>query len=146
MSKSNNTKKSGSLVAIDTASKGSTAVSEKTGRRIFTNKYKREIVKKIEAAKGERGAVGKLLRAEGLYSSQVAKWKTDAKEGLLSGANRKRGPKPDPEAKTRRESEKLQKQIARLEKKLKQAEAVIDIQKKISLALGVDSEAGHESA
>ena len=54
---------------------------------------------------------------------------------------KKRGPKPSPDAALARELAKLRKENERLERKLKQAELVIEVQKKVSALLGIDLEA-----
>ena len=51
-----------------------TEVSSKARRRRFTGQYKRDILKEAVAAT-ERGAIGALLRREGLYSSHLAAWR-----------------------------------------------------------------------
>jgi len=88
----------------------------------------------VERAKGS-GEVGAILRREGLYSSLLTQWRRDrdrvAKAGL---AARKRGPKAravDPRIK------QLERENARLERKLKQADTIIEIQKKVSEILGI---------
>ena len=47
-----------------------TEVTEKARRRRFTVEYKRKIVKEADACKTP-GAIGALLRREGLYSSHL---------------------------------------------------------------------------
>jgi hypothetical protein len=49
-------------------------------------------------------------------------------------AAKKRGPKPDPSA---RQIEQLNRDIARLRRKLERAELIIDAQKKLCVALGL---------
>lgn len=120
-----------------TASKSSNKISEKPIRRRFTPEYKLEIIRQLEECRGTHGAVGELLRREGLYSSQVSGWKREAD---LNGSNtfaKKRGPKPDPTAESKKQISDLEKKIASLEKQLGQAHSVIDIQKKLSAILGV---------
>jgi hypothetical protein len=46
-------------------------VVAKAKRRKFTAKYKQEILAKADALASEPGAVGALLRREGLYSSHL---------------------------------------------------------------------------
>jgi transposase-like protein len=107
-------------------------VPEKASRRKFTADYKLRILKEAETCQhaGQRGA---LLRREGLYSSHLTTWRRQAERGTLQALSpRRRGPKartPNP----------LMKQVATLEKenqhlrhKLKQAETIIEVQKKIS--------------
>jgi len=104
-----------------------TEVVAKAKRRQFTAGYKLKILQKYEACKsGEKGA---LLRQEGLYSSHITSWRREQEVGLK---NKKRGPKVDPQAV---ENVRLQKENESLRKKLKQAELVIEVQKKVSQLL-----------
>jgi transposase-like protein len=110
------------------------AVEAKAKRRRFTAEYKLRILREVERAK-ESGEVGAILRREGLYSSLLSVWRRDrdrvAKTGL---AARKRGPKAkvvDPRIK------QLEREKARLERKLKQAETIIAFQKKVAEILGI---------
>ena len=47
-------------------------VDDKPKRRVFEPEYKLEILERLEECRGKRGAVGELLRQEGLYAAQVA--------------------------------------------------------------------------
>jgi transposase len=49
-------------------------VRERPVRRRFSAEYKRQIVEEANAA-AEPGAVGALLRREGLYSSHLVEWR-----------------------------------------------------------------------
>jgi transposase-like protein len=104
-------------------------------RRRFTADYKLRIIAEAEACTG-LGEVGALLRREGLYSSHLAHWRKQARQGLLEGLDKRRGRKPnDPLV---AENAKLRRQNERLERRLAQAEAVIELQKKLSEILGID--------
>jgi transposase len=54
-----------------------TEVVAKAQRRRFTAEYKRRIVREADRCTTP-GAIGALLRREGLYSSQLAKWRAGA--------------------------------------------------------------------
>ena len=108
-------------------------------RRRFSAAYKLQIVEEAEAST-ERGDIGALLRREGLYSSQLSKWRKQREAGQL--ADKKRGRKSDPAA---AEIERLRQENKRLRKELEKAQLVIDVQKKLSQALGLMTEEG-ESA
>lgn len=58
--------------------------------------------------------------------------------GKAAALNRKRGRKPDPDADLRYELEKMRKENERLKKRLDKAETIIDVQKKLCTALGLD--------
>lgn len=103
-------------------------VPEKTVRRKFTAAYKLRILKEAERCT-EPGQVGALLRREGLYASALTLWRRQVKQGLVP---KKRGPvaqRPDPHV---RRIAELERQNEKLAHKLKQAELIIDVQKKVA--------------
>jgi len=111
----------------------SVEVREKATRRRFTAEYKQRIVEQYERLpNGERGA---LLRREGLYSSHIDAWKKLRDDGARSALSRKRGRKPNPERGATNENVRLRRQVAQLEKKLKRAHVIIEVQKKVAQAL-----------
>src|ERR1700756_5860177 len=59
-------------------------VVAKARRRRFTLEYKRKIVREADGCKTP-GAVGALLRREGLYSSHLATWRAARERGDLAG-------------------------------------------------------------
>ena len=110
-------------------------VPAKANRRRFKAEYKLKILREVDACT-EPGAVGALLRREGLYSSHVTSWRKQRDDGALKEmSGRRRGPAKDPAKAERREIERLQRENARLKKKLANAELVIDVQKKLSETL-----------
>jgi transposase len=114
-------------------------VREKTVRRRFTAEYKLRILKEAVSCK-EQGQLGSLLRRDGLYSSILITWRRQIEKGTLDALSpRKRGPKakrPDPSARLIAE---LERENKKLKKKLRQAETIIDVQKKISEILQIPS-------
>jgi len=112
-------------------------VTGKKPRRKFTAKYKLRMLKKADACT-EPGQLGFLLRQEGLYSSNLITWRKQRDEGLLIAMSpKKRGRKAQPKNSLAPEVARLQKENQRLKNKLKQAELIIDAQKKISEILGI---------
>ena len=108
-------------------------VEDKPGRRHFEPEYKLRILQEIDAHRDQRGAVGEILRREGLYASQVAVWKRDLEAQLAEGVkSRKRGPKADPSIPIRKEKEKLERQMARLKEENRQLRLIVAAQKKIA--------------
>jgi transposase len=108
-------------------------VEDKPGRRQFQPEYKLRILQEIDSNRGTRGAIGEILRREGLYASQVAMWKRELETQLAEGIKaRKRGPKADPTIPLKKENDRLAKQNARLKDELRRARLVIDAQKKIA--------------
>jgi len=114
-----------------------TEVRERAVRRRFMAEYKLRILKEAESCT-ERGQLGALLRREGLYSTNLITWKHQMEKGTLDALSpRKRGPKakrPDPLA---RRNAELERENQKLKKKLRQAETIIDVQKKISEILQI---------
>ena len=111
---------------------------EKPRRRSFTADYKRRILKEADAAAAQPGAIGALLRREGLYSSHLAKWRSDrSSEGSKGLSPKRRGPAPQKPAAKKKEMAKLEREIARLKHSLKQAEVIIEFQKKLNDLLGI---------
>jgi len=111
-------------------------VLERPVRRRFTAEYKERIVREAQACT-RWGEIGALLRREGLYSSHLDQWRRKLAQGgrgALMAARRGRKPQRTPWAV---ENERLRKQNARLEGRLRQAETIIEIQKKVSEMLGI---------
>jgi len=92
------------------------------------------VLREADACRGE-GEIGALLRREGLYSSHLTTWRRQREGGALAGMRaRKRGPKgraEDPRVK------QLVRENARLQRQLKQAVTIIEIQKKVAGILGI---------
>lgn len=98
--------------------------------RRFTSDQKERLLAEIAAA--PPGAVGAILRREGLYYSTLASWRRTNKRAR-SASNA--GPKTrDPRV---LEIARLQRENVRLQKKLRKAELMIDLQKKVSRILGI---------
>jgi transposase len=111
-------------------------VESKAKRRQFSAAYKRRILD--EADKGGQGAIAGLLRREGLYSSHLTTWRKLREKGELAGLEpRKRGKKPLPRNPLSVEVKHLTQDNQRLKKRLKQAEIIIDVQKKLCDLLGL---------
>lgn len=109
-------------------------------RRTFTVEYKLETLAATDAAKGS-GAVGAVLRQRGLYSSHLTKWRQERKAGILGGLGpQKRGPKSksNPLAV---ENQKLRRDNERLAERLRKAEIIIEVQKKVATLLGIPTAA-----
>ena len=107
-------------------------VREKAARRRFPAAYKLRILKEAEACKGT-GQCGALLRREGLYSSHLTTWRRPAEKGSLEALfPRKRGPQTAHPNPLKKRVETLEKETQRLRHQLKQAEIIMEVQKKIS--------------
>ncbi len=105
----------------------------KAKRRQFSAAYKLGVVEEADGST-ERGAVGALLRREGLYSSQLSKWRRQRDRGELQRGGKKRGRKADP---ARAEVVRLEQENERLRRDLAQARLIIEVQKKLAEVLGL---------
>ena len=83
------------------------------------------------------GQIAALLRREGLYSSHLTEWRRARREGSLKALAKPRGPKGRGRDPVTIENEQLRKENAGLRQRLKQAETILDIQKKASELLGI---------
>lgn len=114
-----------------------TEVPERAERRRFTAEYKRKILREAEACT-KPGEIGALLRREGLHSSYLSNWRRARERAELKAlAPKVRGPKKAAVDPRERKIAELEKEKARLEARLEQAEAVIELQKKVSHLLGL---------
>ena len=113
------------------------AVLETPVRRRFTAEYKLRILCEADRST-EPGQLGVLLRREGLYSSHLSAWRQQRDEGTLAALTpKRRGRKANSDAPLIAENERLKRETQRLAAKLRQAETIIDIQKKLSEMLGI---------
>ena len=113
-------------------------VTPKAQRRRFSAQYKLRILEETDRCT-KPGQIGALLRREGLYSSNLTSWRRQRDQGQIGALSpKKRGPKPAPDAAMVRELTRLREQNQRLEHKLKKAELIIEVQKKVSALLGLD--------
>lgn len=114
------------------AGSGSVEVVGTARRRSFSDAYKRRILEEVDRAR--LGEIGLILRREGLYSSQLAKWRT-WRNGMTTA---KKSPQRTSDLRTK--VQRLEKENARLQLKLRKAEAMLELQKKAAEILGYDNE------
>jgi transposase-like protein len=123
--------------AILTVAHPNPEVQDKAVRRSFTAEYKLRILNLADACTGS-GSMGTLLRREGLYASNLDTWRRQRELGMLSALSpKKRGRKELVRDPLVVENEKLRRVNDQLTKRLKQAEIIIDVQKKVSQLLGI---------
>jgi transposase len=122
-----------SVISLTPSEDREVEVSSKATRRVFTAKYKERILREAEACAGQRGAVGALLRREGIYSSHLTAWRKEARAGLEA---KKRGPKQKVDARDRKMAE-LERRLDRITQRAERAEALVELQKKVSQLLGI---------
>src|SRR5215468_11528570 len=102
----------------------------KATRRRFPVEYKRKILREADGCKAP-GAVGALLRREGLYSSHLTTWRAARDRGELAGAPKKRGPIPQvPDPRDKKIAE-LARDAARWRRRAERAEAWSRCKKKL---------------
>lgn len=112
-------------------------VVERPARRRFSAEYKLRILREADGCT-KTGEIGALMRREGLYSSHLTEWRRARELGELGALGpKKRGRKATRNDPLFKENERLRKEKAALERKLKQAELLLDIQKKVSELLGI---------
>jgi transposase len=124
-------------LAMEGAPLPSSEVLEKPVRRRFTAEYKRKILAEADACT-EPGTLGGLLRREGIYSSHLTTWRRQRDEGALAGLTpKRRGRKARPKNPLADEVTRLEQENERLKERLRQAELIIDVQKKVSQMLNI---------
>ena len=112
-------------------------VPERPVRRRFLAEYKLQILRQADAC-DESGQLGELLRREGLYSSHLSTWRQQREQGTLHALSpKKRGRKPRDNDPLIEENRRLQCVNQRLVERLRQAEVIIDVQKKVAEILGI---------
>lgn len=112
-------------------------VPAKATRRQFPAEYKRRILREAEAAT-QPGELGALLRREGLYCSNLITWRGQRSRGELAGlAPKRRGRKAKAVNPLTKRVTELERDKRRLERKLEQAELLLEIQKKASQLLQI---------
>jgi transposase len=112
-------------------------VSQIAKRRRFSADYKLNILRQADAC-SEVGEISALLRREGLYASHLSVWRRQRDAGSLQALKAKtRGRKPAQKNPLADENARQQREIKRLQLRLKKAEIIIDVQKKVSEILGI---------
>ena len=112
-------------------------VVAKATRRRFSAEYKLKILREAEACT-KPGAIGALLRREGLYSSNVTTWRAQRRTGELGGlAPKKRGPVPQAKNPLAAKVVALEREVTRQTARLERAEALVDLPTKVSAILGI---------
>jgi len=112
-------------------------LSDRPRRRTFTVQDKLRILGETDRA-AESGGIGAILRREGVYSSTLTDWRRQREAGAFSALSpARRGPKmtaPNPLA---ADLASVRRENARLKRRLEQAEATIEVQKKVAALLGL---------
>ena len=115
-----------------------TEVKPKASRRRFSAEYKRAVLAEADACE-KTGDLGALLRREGLWSSHLSTWRAQRAAGVLHGLMpKKRGRKATPANPLSDRVKELEREITKLRKRAERAEAIIEVQKKLSELWGVE--------
>ena len=111
-------------------------VAAKPRRRTYTAEYKRRILKEADACTTP-GAIGALLRREGLYSSLLVEWRRARGRGELAALTpKKRGRKPTPVDPRDRKITELERQLAQMAGRAERAEVLVEAPKTLAALLG----------
>ncbi len=112
-------------------------VAERTTRRRFTAKYKQKVLREADAST-KLGAIGALLRREGLYSSHLITWRGQRDRNELAGLTaKKRGRVPAVVNPLTKRVAELERDKRRLEHQVARQQLMLDVQKKVSELLGI---------
>ena len=113
-------------------------VMAKATRRRFSAEYKLKILREAEGCP-QPGALGALLRREGLYSSNLTTWRAQRQAGELGGlAPKKRGPTPKAKNPWAPKVAALEREVTRYKARAERAEALVALQKKVAEFLGIE--------
>jgi len=124
-------------VAVPRADVNEVEVLAKASRRRFSGEYKLQILREADTCT-EPGAIGALLRREGLYSSHLTTWRAQRERGELLGLTpKRRGPAPSPKNPLAVKVAALERELIRQRARADRAEALVDLQKKVSELLGI---------
>lgn len=116
-------------------------VVAKAQRRRFTAEYKRRVLREADGCR-KPGELGALLRREGLYSSHLTAWRAARARGEFSAlGQRKRGPRGGVQDARAKRILELEREVRRLRGRAERAEALVEVQKKLSALLHPDDAA-----
>jgi len=121
-------------------------VMAKATRRRFSAAYKLRILREAEACT-QPGEIGPLLRREGLYFSNLRTWRAQRRTGELGGLTpKKRGPVPQAKNPLTAKVAALEREVTRYKARAERAEALVELQKKVSEILGIELRRNGEQA
>ena len=113
-------------------------VPAKAARRRFSTEHKLRVLTLADACKERGDALGSSCAARDSMHQRSTTWRGQRDRGVLSAlAPKKRGRKESVRNPLAAENEKLRKENERLTNRLRQAEIINDVQKKISQILGI---------
>ena len=125
-----------SAVVLDDRQRGVEVLAKATRRR-FTAEYKLRVLREADACM-EPGEIGAVLRREGLYTSHLCLWRKQRRAREIMGlAPARRGPVPKATNPLTAKVAALEKEARWLTARAERAEALVELQKKVSEILGV---------
>ena len=114
-------------------------------KRQYSLDYKKKVLAKAALCQAP-GELGALIRREGIASSTLHQWRVAEANGRLCASKKqKRGPEKLLSDEERERLKRLEKENALLKRRLDQAEAIIDLQKKIAKILDLGPVENNES-
>ena len=123
------------VVAVPTAA--SPELTARPHRRSFTAADKLRVLAETDRA-ADTGGISAILRREGLYSSALTDWRRQRAAGAFDALTpARRGRKTIPPSPLAAEMAALQRDHARIARRLARAEAIIEVQKKVAELLGL---------
>lgn len=124
-------------VSVDGRGIPTSQVEVRHARRRHTIAYKIRVLETVADLRTDGGgAIGAYLRKEGLYYSTVRKWVQSHEQGKLTLT--RSGPKEKSREALHSEIHQLRRKIESTERKLKKTELIVELQKKLSLILGLE--------
>ena len=125
------------VVPADAPAKPDPEVIARPHRRNLTVAYKLKVLETVEALKEQgEGTIGAYLRKEGLYYSSIRYWARLRDNGLMTGNSK--GPKENNRDALLAENKQLRRQLEQTKKRLAKTEMIIELQKKLSVIMGID--------
>ena len=110
---------------------------EKPVRRRFSADDKQRLLTAAEVCT-QPGALGQLLRREGLYASPLTAWHQPRDEAVRAALGRTRGRQAQEKNPRAEAHARLQTENQRLQARLNQAQTMIEVQKKLAAGEGAD--------
>ena len=118
-------------------------VLARPSRRRLTIAYKLKVLDVVSSLRGQgQGAIGAYLRKEGLYYSSVRKWDLLHAQGVLTG--RQSGSREKGRDALLAENKQLRRKLEQTEKRLRKAELLVELQKKLSAMMDLDEPTSSE--
>jgi len=126
---------SSNVMAVSSTIPLEVEVVAKATRRRFTAEYKLKVLREADACR-KPGEIGAILRREGLYTSHLSAWRKQRGKGELF--EKKRGPAPKEKNPLAAKVAALEKETRRFKARAERAEALVELQKKVSEILGIE--------